>query len=193
MHRVSVPVFSVLVEEYCDAYLPVDQTPHVRLTFHVNGTVAQPGLVHIYVCAFVQCDLLQCGYQSVELCIAHLSAQFRRFYGEVSQPISAKRFLASRFAGVVILILVILIIMFSSYRLFLFDAFLLMDTPLCSPWVLYMNYSFSESASESLSLHIILVLKLCFEDSSMGGFCQDVILGYLHFHVLNVIYYNVNK
>ena len=51
-----------------------------------------------------------------------------------------------------------------------------MDTPLGSPWVLYMNHSFSKS----LSLHIILVLKLCCEDSSMGGFCQDASFGYLH-------------
>ena len=35
------------------------------------------------------------------------------------------------------------------------------------------------SFSKSLSLHIILVLKLCCEDSSMGGFCQDAIFGYL--------------
>lgn len=55
-----------------------------------------------------------------------------------------------------------------------------MDTPLGSPWVLYMNHSFSKS----LSLHIILVLKLCCEDSSMGGFCQDASFGYLlKFHI----------
>ena len=98
MPGVPVPVFSVLVEEYHDACLPVDQTPHVRLTFHVNGTVAQPGLVHVYVGTFAQCDLLQCGYQPVELyrsLVRPVQKVLRR-----SQSISANRFLASLFAGV---------------------------------------------------------------------------------------------
>lgn len=67
--------------------------------------------------------------------------------------------------------------------------------PLGSPWVLYMNHSFSKS----LSLHIILVLKLCCEDSPIGGFCQDAIFGYLRdmitkfiflFYVQNMIFFD---
>lgn len=123
MLRVSVLVFSILVEEDYDTCLFVDQTPHVRFMFHINGMIAQPRLVYIYVFVFAQCDLLLYDYQLVDL-YRPLFAQFRGFCRKVSQSISVKRFLASRFVVVAILILVIFIIMFSCYRLLLFDAFL---------------------------------------------------------------------
>lgn len=45
-------------------------------------------------------------------------------------------------------------------------------------------------AENRMITHIILVLKLCCEDNSMGGFCQGAILGYLllmQSHPLNVL------
>lgn len=42
-------------------------------------------------------------------------------------------------------------------------------------WVLYINHN----SSKSLSLHIILVIKLCCEDNFMGSLCQDGSFGYL--------------